>query len=641
MMSLHGRYLSGVSDLLRAVGQTKAAYLSVLTLQGRLTQVIAEIRQYGLTETARAEIAQVTTELNRLSLAHLGKSFYNLCGVDGLPELPPPEIRHNLPHPDYGQFVGRTLELAKIYELLAPDNRHFLVTIDGIGGIGKSALALETAHHYLHEAAALPESDRFDAIIWTSAKQILLTAEGITHRRQALRTIDDIYSAISVTLGREDITRARPEAQHEIVRGALTQQRVLLVVDNLETVDDEMVMEFLRELPAPTKAIVTTRHRLDVAYPIRLVGMPWEDAKEFIAQECRERDVLLTDDQVRRLYDRTGGVPLALVWSIAQIGLGYDIETILKRLANPQGDLARFCFEGVIGHIRGTAAHKLLMALALSATDASRELLGHVSGLSEEVLSRDEGLVELEKLSLVNKRGNRFALLPLTRSYAQHELASDVDFAHRATQRWMTQLTGLLESQPHWYWIENQAMILQEGENFRSLLELAIAQGDCMTAVEVLRPSVLYLQYTGRRAEALKLALDGKKLARQYSKNAVSAWLCVDAGWIMGQQGTQREALEQIEEGIREYAQLANDMGVCFAKCLLAQALRQSGRLTEAESLLEEIITEASRLEYREGTCIGEFELGKLAREQDDWGRAYMHLSSAYRAVMEFDKLAT
>lgn len=64
-----------------------------------------------------------------------------------------------------------------------------------------------------------------------------------------------------------------------------------MIVDNLETVDDEAVMDFLRELPAPTKAIVTTRHRIDVAYPVRLVGMPWEDAQALIEQECEKKGV--------------------------------------------------------------------------------------------------------------------------------------------------------------------------------------------------------------------------------------------------------------------------------------------------------------------------------------------------------------
>jgi len=32
-------------------------------------------------------------------------------------------------------------------------------------------------------------------------------------------------------------------------------------------------------LPDPTKAIVTTRHRIDVAYPVRLLGMPQAEAR--------------------------------------------------------------------------------------------------------------------------------------------------------------------------------------------------------------------------------------------------------------------------------------------------------------------------------------------------------------------------
>lgn len=251
----------------------------------------------------------------------------------------------------------------------------------------------------------------------------------------------------------------------------LTQQRTLLIVDNLETVDDETVIEFLRELLAPTKVIVTTRHRIDVAYPVRLAGMPWEDAQVLIAQECEKKGVTLTDEEADKLYRRTGGVPLAIVWSVAQMGRGYGAETALARLGQPISDIARYCFEGVVECIRGTDAHKLLMALALFATDTSREALGYVAGLSEDKLSRDEGFVELEKLSLVNKQGNRFAMLPLTRSYSLYELEANPDFADKATERWMMHLTGLLQSQADWYWIEDQALILQEGENFRSLLD--------------------------------------------------------------------------------------------------------------------------------------------------------------------------
>lgn len=192
------------------------------------------------------------------------------------------KILQNLPQPDYDQFVGREKELEDLHVLLSPKSRHFLITIDGIGGIGKSALALEAAHYYLRNYDRLPVEERFDAIIWTTAKRTVLTSDGTVVRRQSLRNLDDLYSVIAITLQREDITRARSEEQDETVREALTRQRTLLIVDNLETIDDEQLLLFLRELPAPTKAIVTTRHRIDVAYSIRLAGMPFKDALQLI-----------------------------------------------------------------------------------------------------------------------------------------------------------------------------------------------------------------------------------------------------------------------------------------------------------------------------------------------------------------------
>lgn len=463
MRDLYDRYLQGVGDLLQAIERTDADYLTMLTLQGRLAQTIAEMRQYGPTDSTRAEIARVTTELDRLCLTHLDKSFRTLCGLDKLPEVAPPRIYHNLPHPDYGQFVGREQELTKIHELLSPTNRHFLVTIDGIGGIGKSALALEVAHHYLRNAVTLPESERFDAIIWTSAKQTALTAEGQVQRKQALRTLRDIYTTVSITLEREDIIRARPDEQSELVRRALTQQRTLLIVDNLETVDDEDVLTFLRELPAPTKAIVTTRHRIDVAYPVRLVGMPQNDAKVLIAQECEKKGVALTDEQTHRLYNHTGGVPLALVWSIAQMGFGYGVDTVLHRLGHPSSDIARFCFEGSMKQIRGTGAHKILMALSLFLTDASREALGYVAGFEEDVIGRDEALVCLEKLSLIVKQGASFSVLPLVASYV---LSEEPEFAEEVYK-------GLIE-----FWLQTDTWsAVQHWARLGAKAPLALADG--------------------------------------------------------------------------------------------------------------------------------------------------------------------
>jgi hypothetical protein len=175
-----------------------------------------------------------------------------------------------------------------------------LIQIDPIGWLSDSlkqqiidsvvSFVAEQAEKVLgDEAVQTLRRLRSDEPFWTLAKSSVLTGDGIAPRRQVTRTLDDIRTTVAVTLEREDITHARSDDQVTLVSRALTQQRTLLVVDDLETVDDEWVNVFLRELPPPTKAIVTTRHRIDVAYPVRLTGMPKKDGLALMAQECVKR----------------------------------------------------------------------------------------------------------------------------------------------------------------------------------------------------------------------------------------------------------------------------------------------------------------------------------------------------------------
>ena len=71
-----------------------------------------------------------------------------------VPPPRPPELRHNLPSPATS-FVGRSAELADVETLLAESR---LVTLTGVGGVGKTRLALETAWRLLPDFA--------DGVFW-------------------------------------------------------------------------------------------------------------------------------------------------------------------------------------------------------------------------------------------------------------------------------------------------------------------------------------------------------------------------------------------------------------------------------------------------------------------------------------------
>ncbi len=102
-----------------------------------------------------------------------------------------------------------------------PRSRHFVVTIDGIGGVGKSALALELAYGYREHYATLPVEERFEAIVWVSAKRTLLTASGIQQRRQGFKTLDDLFRELASVLEQPALLPAAAHERRSLIERAL------------------------------------------------------------------------------------------------------------------------------------------------------------------------------------------------------------------------------------------------------------------------------------------------------------------------------------------------------------------------------------------------------------------------------------
>lgn len=400
---------------------------------------------------ARAFVNEGGMERTRLrSFLHHARYFdAEQLIIDLFPENPdseldsPVRVHSNLPQPNYGKFIGRETEQKELHRLLQPypQGIHSVITIKGVGGMGKTALALEIAHYYHLNYERLTNETRFAAIIWFSAKNTYLTLDGIQARPAARQTLDELYTDIALTFGEENIHQVSSAEREATVMRLLRTNRTLLIIDNLETIVDAKLLAFLREPPAPTKIIVTTRHWIDVSYSYPLGGMNKEDAEKLITQECKEKRFALSEEHKQTLFKRTGGVPLAIVLSIGRVGSGYSVQSVLERLERADDDIARFCFEESVGIIRDTGAYKLLMALTFFPGGALREELGWVAhmDMDKDIHARDEGLVRLEKLSLVNHDLDQdtYNMLPLTRQYALAELSQNPDFDENTFSRWI------------------------------------------------------------------------------------------------------------------------------------------------------------------------------------------------------------
>lgn len=406
-----------------------------------------EVREiYGLQfQKMTAEESREQTALMRQQLeatlefnAEMRQAFLQLTGgmekaLLAAPTVPAlvasPRPYNNLPQPTYVRFVGRDTEIGWLRDRLSPTDRTWQIALTGIGGVGKTALALAVADEYRRRYHELSAEERFEAIVWVSAKEEVLTAQG---RERAdlpdaiLHTLEDVYTAIARVLEREDITRALPEEQDALVQKALQRQRTLLVMDNMESVEDDRIKAFLRKLPAPTKAIITSREWIDVADVRILKGLSPEEAETLIQEEATARGVALNAQQRERLYNLTAGLPLPLKLGIARMSAGESFAAVDRWLGDAIGDLPEYCVRSQVDLVRKRDPNAWTVLLACSLFDreagASREALGKIANLS--LVDRDQALTHLQRLFLVNQsQKDRFWILPIVQRYANLEVA--------------------------------------------------------------------------------------------------------------------------------------------------------------------------------------------------------------------------
>jgi DNA replication protein DnaC len=316
--------------------------------------------------------------------------------------------KHNLPIKK--KYIGREKEIKKILTVLRPypQSQNYLAAINGASGIGKSALALNIAHILKNKYTQMTAEERFESIIWVSTKGNV----------PAFRPLEHIYMTIAVVLGHPAITQLKINQQFDAICNLLVQQRTLLIIDNLETMEDDEIISFLRELPAPTKCIVTSQRRIDIGFPIQLQGMEAEEAKILIESECQPRKLALTAAESKILISNTEGAPLAMILSIAQIAKGFGVVIIHKNPEEPADETSNASIVDPLENIN-TNVWKLLMALSLFSAGTSSQILGEVADLNK--IDLDHGLSDLRKLS-IHPSTDKYWMLPQSQEYIERKM---------------------------------------------------------------------------------------------------------------------------------------------------------------------------------------------------------------------------
>lgn len=227
--------------------------------------------------------------------------------------------------PSQPVFVGRLEQVTALEQLLAQESPVAVVAVDGLGGIGKTALVIHVANQARKRfpgGVAMIDMRGYEAedqkVTAFVALGRLLTALGV-HREQIPADTDE----------RSRLWRSLLE-QHDVAA-----RRMLVVIDNVSSLDQVLPL-----LPGESghRVLVTSRHRLAGLQGARLLTLPTlpaDSATDLLViglDKARERDERVRADQAAtaELVRLCGGLPLAL--RTATVLLAVDPERPVRDL---------------------------------------------------------------------------------------------------------------------------------------------------------------------------------------------------------------------------------------------------------------------------------------------------------------------
>lgn len=614
----------------------------IYKLQFQKIEAEAARQQVALLEAQLAATTALGIDI-RQAFLQLAAAFEQrlLTTRTPLPMLDITRPYHNLPQSDCVRFVGRSTELEWLRRRLAPTDRTWQIVIAGIGGVGKSTLALTIAHDYCEQYHNLPPNERFEAIIWLSAKEEILTVQGRAKHippSRIFRTLEDMYTTIAQTLEREDITRVLLEEQEHLVQKALSLQRTLLIVDNLETVTDERIRAFLYHLPMSTKCIITSREWVDVASVLKLTGLPQEEAEKMIVEEAAARDIELQATERQRLFERSSGLPLPIKLSIARIASGETFSQILRWLGDATNDLSQYCIQGQIdtAYQRDVNAWRLLIACSLFDQDAavSRDALGYTADLS--LADRDNGLANLQRLSLLNRTTtDRFWILPLIQRYAGAELQK-VDFSQALTDRWLDWLLKFAQqySVDLDFHIEQAPIVAYEYLHLLSAIRWCQKHERWEALLQLVEGIWFYPYLVGLFGELREMLESAIHAARIIGDEIQEGRFIRRKGLLIWAQGQYNQQLVDHLMKAEEIAiRYNNDTELGLVGHTRVDVLYHQGHFIEAEQLARKVLEIGGRINNLELLILASYRLSLIAATKGQFDKAQEWLNQCEQWV--------
>ncbi|MBK9772407.1 MAG: cold shock domain-containing protein [Candidatus Obscuribacter sp.] len=304
---------------------------------------------------------------------------------------------HNLPLPDFDEttLIGREQEVKDLVKKLTVGG-YPVISVIGDGGIGKTALALKAAYDIL-------DSDNcpFEHIVWTSAKNVRLGLTEIITVKEAINDSRSMIESIRTHVAGKGDANSDPVSE---IMSQLKDFRILLVLDNIETILDDNIRGFLQEIPqSGSKILITSRIGFGFEFRLKLPPLEPSKSKHLFRKLCKERKLEtllgLSDRKLTELCDRTKHSPGYIKWFISAVESGARVEDILNKHA---GLFLDFCMSNVYNFLSKESRAILTAMLCAPLAKSQPEL---------SVLLKEMTLIQLKNACQELEQSNMVSMI--------------------------------------------------------------------------------------------------------------------------------------------------------------------------------------------------------------------------------------
>lgn len=444
---------------------------------------------------------------------------------------------HSIPAPI--PFIDRPQERQLIEGPLKSNEKWVnKIVIQGMGGTGKTVLAME---------AARAAEGLFKKVIWASANAAPITFEDLL--TIILRSLN--HPADPLTLNQKQSKASE----------LLQKDPYLLVIDSFERIGDKQVDKFLAEhVFYPSKVLITTRHIWPQASSvIALEGLTKSQTKKMLKQIGERQGVKsnFTDNEIEKIYNITRGLPLALNLIIGLLYKDIPLESALKNLRSPGSTVKMY--KNLFGNnwkILSKPGRRILMSMTFFAAPASEEALQVISDTRKD--NYQSVIDALINMSLIQPRRDllggekfRFSVHPLTRSFAMGKINNDYTLKNEIYNNAVSFFIELMEQlgRPGLQ-TEKYAQLEQDLPNCLATFEWCRNQHDNSNVYKIVEYLTHFLFERGFWNTRIQICDSASKLEKDSpKKDQEAAWrVAFWAGWVCARQNNYEEAKDWLEE---------------------------------------------------------------------------------------------